>query len=218
MTPGPKAIYDISKDATARATNIGQSIRGMDQLVNAIADVFRGLELGVRYFRVTDEGLLVALSDMRKRGLIPRETKFKVSADFPTANPLTLRFRTVTSGLLNKHDTVNIARDLPLPILSAMRAVTDNPIDVHVHHLHAPPSNILRNLDAPEIVRLTSPVNLKSSVPYAFAGEAYGAFKGEEAYKMLKSVQEAIERYCPEAKQTKPGANGLAVPVEPGNK
>lgn len=208
LSNGPRCTYDISKDSTTGCTNLAFAVRGMDQLVNAIVDIIHGVELGCRYVRVNDLGVLTAVSDMRKRRLLPPDLKFKISADWPTANPLALKNRTILSGLLNVNDTINIARDLPLPLIAAMRSVTDNPLDVHVHHTYCPPAIIIRNLDSPEITRICRPVYFKSSI--------YHRADRPEEYRMLKAVKEAIERHFPEARQSKPGAKGLAVPAKPG--
>ncbi len=77
LSVGPRATYDTSASArTEEGKRIGYRLRGYDNLVYAIEDVKRAVELGVRGIVVYDEGLLWALSKMREAGEIPKDTHF----------------------------------------------------------------------------------------------------------------------------------------------
>lgn len=51
MSPGPRATYDTSATAlTPQGARIGYRLRGQEQLVRAITDIRRAIDLGVRSF------------------------------------------------------------------------------------------------------------------------------------------------------------------------
>lgn len=68
MSTGPRAAYDTS--ATAASTQgktIAYRLRGQEQLIRAIEDIKRALELGVKSFLIYDEGLLWTLNQIKKK-------------------------------------------------------------------------------------------------------------------------------------------------------
>lgn len=68
LSIGPRTVYDTSATAqTKEGSWIGYRIRGYDNLVYAIEDVKRAVDLGVRGIVLYDEGLLMCLSKMRKK-------------------------------------------------------------------------------------------------------------------------------------------------------
>ena len=67
LSVGPRAIYDTG--AFVRSKNgarIGYRLRGMENIVHALEDVLRAVDLGIRGFMVYDEGLLHVLNEMRR--------------------------------------------------------------------------------------------------------------------------------------------------------
>lgn len=191
--------FDISQQAEIGGMVQGK-IRGMDQLLNTIQSMLWATELGCRGFLIFDEGLLLVALRMREAGRLPLETKFKISANISVANAAAVKF---WFDLLKGQDEINPVRDLTLPMISAMRQVTDNALDLHIFHT----TKIARIMDAPEIVRVGSPVYLKN----ARSGPALTI---EDKTLQCFRVIETIKKYYPSAKQSKPGAKGIAIPCE----
>lgn len=59
---------------------VGYRLRGQEQLVRALEDVRRAVDVGVRGFILHDEGLLSVLGRLRAAGKIPEDTHLKISA------------------------------------------------------------------------------------------------------------------------------------------
>lgn len=203
MSPGSGEHYsDISQQMAMKAIVEGKS-RGMDMLVRNVADMIRCLELGCRGFLIYDLGMLTICSQLRRDKIIPPETTFKISANVSISNPLELKFW-IEKGRLETNDSLNPIRDMTLPMLAAMRAVTDQPLDIHAYW----GTSIARTLDTPEIVRVASPVYFKVSL--FGPGVTY-----EDKFLQGLRVVETIQRYYPEAKQSKNGAKGTVLPAKP---
>ena len=198
---GGERSFDISQQAAMGAMVQGK-VRGMDQIVYTIRSMMRAAELGCRGFLLYDEGLLPIACKMRRDGRLPPETKFKISANLSIANASAIRF---WFGLLGPQDTINPVRDLTLPMISAMREVTDNPLDIHIFW----GNSIARTMDAPEIVRVGSPVYFKN----AWFGP--GITFEDHLFQAVCAL-EMVEKNYPDAKQSKPGARDLCVPASPG--
>lgn len=204
MSPGAGENYsDVSHQMAHHAIVKGKS-RGMDMLIRNIADMFRCIELGARGFLVYDEGMILICTQLRRDGLIPPETTFKISANISVSNPLALKFWVEKAGL-EPYDSLNPIRDMTLPMLAAMRAVTDQPLDVHAYWS----TNLARTMDTPEIVRVVAPVYFKVSM------SGSGITVKDKFLQGLR-VAETIQRYYPEAKQSKNNAKGSILPAKPG--
>ena len=201
MSPGsgehPK---DISHQMAVGGMADGKS-RGMDMLVRNIADMMRCIELGCRSFLVYDEGMILAVSKLRQDGVIPSETTFKLSANLSISNPLAFKFWVEKAGLM-PNDSLNPIRDMTLPMLAAMRAATDQPMDVHAYW----GTSIARTLDTPEILRVAAPVYFKVAV--------FGpGVTGQDKFMQALRVVETIKRYYPEARQSVKNAEGMVLPA-----
>jgi hypothetical protein len=204
MSPGAGEHYvDISHQMAVKAIVEGKS-RGMDMLVRNIADMIRDIELGCRSFLIYDEGMMFTCSKMRREGLIPPETTFKISACISVANPLALKFW-IEKAELEPNDSINPVRDLTLPMIAALRAVAAQPLDIHAYWS----TNIARTLDTPEIVRVAAPVYFKIS--------RFGPnVTTEEKVLQGLRVVETVQRYYPEAKQSSYAAKGSTLPAKLG--
>lgn len=192
--------FDISQQAEIRQFVEGK-IRGMDNVGYVLESMLHTAELGCRAFLMYDEGVLMVALKMRRDGLLPAETKFKLSANVSVANAAAAKF---WFDLMGPQDEINVARDLPLPMLAAIRQVTGNPIDVHVFHR----TTVSRTMEAPEIVRVASPVYLKN------ARFGPGVTVEDRTLQGFRAI-DSIRRHLPEAVQSKPGGAGLAIPAEP---
>lgn len=166
--------------------------------------MLRAAELGCRGFLMYDEGVLMIALKMRREGYLPPETKFKISANVSVANAASVKF---WFDLLDAQDEINPIRDLTLPMIAAMRQVVDNPLDLHIFHR----VTMARIMDASDIVRVGSPVYLKN------ARFGQGITVEDRAMQCFRVI-EAIRKHYPEARQSKPGAKGLAIPAKPDTK
>ena len=64
LAVGPRATYDTSATVqTKEGQKIGYRLRGQDQIVRAIEDIKRGVELGCNSFLLYDEGCLWILNE-----------------------------------------------------------------------------------------------------------------------------------------------------------
>jgi hypothetical protein len=201
MSVGPRATYDIGASAhTREGARIGYRLRGQDQLVRALEDVKRAIDLGVRAFVVYDEGLLSVLGELRTLGRLPPDVSLKVSAHCGHGNPASARLLEQLGA-----DSFNPVRDLTLPMLGALRASLSIPLDIHVDNPSAS-GGFVRTFDAPEFVRIASPVHLKTGNS---ALEGHGVRPTMEQVEVILTqieiVSEFIDRYLPSARQSRNG-------------
>ncbi len=214
LTPGPRATWDIGRQvSTPEGAVSGLRYRGADQLAYVTADIMRSIELGFRGFLVVDEGLLWLVNELRKKGYIPRNVKFKVSIYAGHANP-------AGAKILEKlgADTFNPVGDLTLPALAAIRKAVDIPIDIHVY-LFDSFGGFNRFYECPEFARVVAPCYFKIE-PGVSVGSLYKPwadpklleFMVREKVKYAEIIRELIEKHCPEAKLSGPGPNDLAIP------
>jgi len=208
LSVGPRATYDTSATAkTPQGVRIGYRLRGMNQILRATEDVKRATELGVRGILVYDEGHLWLLNQMRKDEVIPRNTRFKLSAHCGHGNPVAFKVLEMLGA-----DSINPVRDLELPMIAALRQAVKVPLDVHTDN---PPGSggFIRTYEAPELVRIGAPIHLKAGNS---ALSAHGvATTKSEAVKMAEQaslVGQAVKKYYPEAMQSKNSAPDLAIP------
>jgi hypothetical protein len=154
-----RAAWDTGVQATSSAGRvIAGSLRGSAQLRYAVEDVTHACALGIRSVLVSDLGLLAALAELRRRADLPEDLILKVSASLPVANPATAHVLAELGG-----DSLNIAVDLPLDAIAAIRAAVDVPIDVYVE---SPDDfgGVVRHHEIGELVRVAAPVYLKFGV------------------------------------------------------
>ena len=198
MGPGAgEAPFDISQQAEIHQIAEGK-LRGMDNVLYTLESMLRVSELGCRGFLMYDEGVLSVALKMRRDGRLPSNTKFKISANVSVGNAAALKF---WCDLLEPQDEINPVRDLTLPMIAAMREVTTHAIDIHIFHR----STVSRIMEAPEIVRVGAPVYLKNA--------RFGPNIGVEDRTLQGfRVVETLRKQLPEARQSAPGAEGLAIP------
>jgi hypothetical protein len=127
----------------------------MDNVVRAVDEVRRAVDLGVRGFVVYDEGLLFLLSQLRRAGELPASTVFKVSVHMGCSNPVSARVYEDLGA-----DTINPVPDLDLGMLSAMRGAVSCPLDLFSDTAEEA-GGMLRTHEVPEFVRVAAPVYIK---------------------------------------------------------
>src|SRR5207247_7571721 len=112
-------------------------------------------QLGLRSILVADEGLLWLVDQARQRGLLPRDLVVKASALLGAANPLGIKLL-VDHGL----NTINVASDISLARLAALRQVISIPIDLYIESPDGL-GGFTRYHEISEIVRVAAPIDLK---------------------------------------------------------
>jgi len=201
LSVGPRATYDTSATAqTKEGSRIGYRLRGYDNLVYAIEDVKRAVELGVKGILLYDEGLLWALAKLRENGEIAKDTKFKLSAHAGAGNPASAKlFEEI--GL----NSFNPVRDLQIPMIAAIREAIDIPIDIHTENPKST-GGFIRHYEVPDIIRVGAPVYLKTGGSIVKRHNWDTTEKEAQLrIKQVLLVKSMIKRYYPEAILSKKG-------------
>jgi hypothetical protein len=199
LSCGPRATYDTGATVLSpQGVRIGYRLRGMEQVLRAIEDVKRAVDVGVRAILVYDEGLLWVLGQMRKDAELPGDLHFKVSAHCGHCNPASFKVLESLGA-----DTINPVRDLQLPMLAALRAAVQIPLDLHTDN---PPASggFIRTYEAPEIARVASPCHLKTGNSVVGAhGIITSAADGKRMAEQASIVVEMVNKYYPDLEQSK---------------
>ena len=200
LSPGPRGVLDIGAQVKVNSVAAhagGYRLRGTEQLIHAIEDVKRAVALGCRGINCWDEGLLYILSEMRKNGAMPADLHLKASASMGVCNPVHCK---LIEGM--GADSINLQRDLPLNVIAAIRAAVDVPLDIHSDN-PAMSGGFMRLYDAPEFIRIASPLNIKAGNS-AFPAHDMKPSK-EQALQMAQIIvqlDKMIKQYNPEAIQS----------------
>lgn len=211
----PTAAWGPSAAArTEGGAAVGGASHGQEGLVHAIEDIRRSAAHGIRSVLITDVGLLAAFQAMREAGELPRDMQAKMSVAFPTANASTAR---VLAGL--GANTLNVASDLSLAQIAAIRAAVDVPIDFYIES----PDNLggfVRLYELPELIRVAAPVYVKFGLrnapnlyPSGTHLEATAVALSRERVRRAQLGLEMLRRAGSPAETSARGAVGLAVPV-----
>lgn len=202
LAVGPRATYDTSATVqTEEGQRMGLRLRGQEQIVRAIEDIKRAVDLGCSSFLLYDEGLLWVLGKMREQKELPENIKFKVSAHCGHGNPASVKLLENIGA-----NSVNPVRDLQLPMLSSLRQAIDIPIDLHTEN-PASSGGFIRHYEVPEMIRLTAPLYLKTggSVAKTHAWDTTAADAKQRA-KQVSLVKRVIDQYYPEAVMSNKGS------------
>jgi len=212
LTPGPRALWDTGRQvATPEGGLCGIRYRGMKGLIEVVDDIRHSIDLGFKGFLVVGECGLYALSELRKRELIPRDVVFKLSIFAGHANPAGAKVLEQLGA-----DTFNPIGDLTLPQLAAIRQTVRIPMDLHVWLFDAW-GGFNRIYEAPEMARTCSPCYFKIE-PGPSVGAMYKPWgAGLEKLARDKVVYAErligiVEENWPEARLSDVGAPDLAVP------
>ena len=192
---GPRATTDTSASVkTEEGQRMGYRLRGQEQIVRGIEEIKRGCRLGVRGFLIYDEGLLYALNEARKAGVIPADCHFKISAHSGHGNPCSAHVLEMLGA-----NSINPVRDIQLQMLSSMRAAIDCPIDIHTENPKSS-GGFIRHYEVPEFVRVAAPVYLKTGGSVA-ANHSYDTTEAEakKRAKQILLVKRVLDEYYPDA-------------------
>ncbi|MBI4757925.1 MAG: peptidase [Chloroflexi bacterium] len=214
ITPGPRALWDTGRQiATPEGALSGLRYRGSDQLRYVISAIMRGIEIGFRGFLVVDEGLLWALTELKRLGEIPPDAVFKVSIFAGHASAAGGKvLESLGAG------TFNPVADLSLPQLASIRQAINIPMDIHVY-LFDSFGGFNRFYETPEMVRVCAPCYFKIE-PGPGVGGLYKpwvspdslAFMAREKVKYAQTIMELVQSNLPEARVSALGAADLAIP------
>jgi len=209
LSVGPRATYDTGATVLSpQGVRISYRLRGMEQVLRAIEDIRRGCELGCRGFLAYDEGMLWVANEMRKQGELPKDIIFKCSAHLGHCNPASFKLLKDLGA-----DSINPVRDLQLPMIAALRAAVDTPIDIHTDN---PPGSggFIRVYEAPEMVRIAAPVHCKTGNSVVGGhGEMTSAADGKRMAEQAAIVVEMVTKYYPELKQSGKRAADMRIPA-----
>jgi hypothetical protein len=208
LSVGPRATYDTGATVLSpQGVRISYRLRGMEQVLRAVEDIKRGIDLGCRGFLIYDEGMLWLVGQMRKDGELPADIIFKTSAHLGHCNPASVRLLESLGA-----DSINPVRDLQLPMIAALRAAITTPLDVHTDN---PPGSggFIRVYEAPEIVRVAAPVHCKTGNSVVSGhGQITSANDGRRMADQASIVVEMVGQYYPQAKQSERNAADLKIP------
>jgi hypothetical protein len=151
---GPRGAWDAGGQAMATGAAAGVA-RGAEAVEACVADARRACAHGIRSLLVGDVGVLDVLARLKRAGHLPDDLVLKTSAILCAANP-------ATAALLERlgASTINVATDLEVGMIAAMRAATSLPLDIYVE---APDDlgGFVRHYLVPDIVRAAAPVYVK---------------------------------------------------------
>lgn len=211
---GPRAAWEgTGQPLTPDGKLMGWRHTGMDQLAYAFDDIVRGVEAGIRSILVADEGLLWLVNQARQRGVLPANLVVKGSAVLGVANPLGVKLLQ-DNGL----DTINVASDIALPRLAAMRQVLSIPLDLYIEGPDGL-GGFTRYYEVAEIIRVAAPVYLKFGLrnapniyPSGVHLEAAAIATGRERVRRAAIGMELLARAGVEFTASPAGAAGLGIP------
>lgn len=199
---GPRATTDTSASVhTPEGQRMGYRLRGQEQIVRAVEEVKRAAALGCRGFMVYDEGCLWLLNEMRKKGEIPQDSHFKISAHTGHGNPCSAKLLESIGA-----NSFNPVRDIQLQMLAAIRQAIDIPIDIHTEN-PASSGGFIRHYEVPEMIRTAGPIYLKTggSVAKTHSWDTT-ADDAKKRAKQVALVRRMIDTYYPEAVSSPKGS------------
>ncbi|PRZ43868.1 hypothetical protein CLV89_12514 [Tritonibacter scottomollicae] len=195
LSVGPRATTDTSASVnTPEGVRMGYRLRGQEQVVRAVEEIRRGTALGVMSYLVYDEGQLWLMNQMREAGDIPAGVRFKVSAHAGHGNPCSAALLAQIGA-----DSFNPVRDIQLQMMAAIRRAVDIPLDVHTEN-PASTGGFIRHYEVPEMVRVASPIYLKTggSVAKTHSWDSSDADAVKRS-KQVTLVKRMLDEYYPEA-------------------
>jgi Peptidase family U32 len=151
---GPRGAWDTGGQSFATAA-AGGVARGAAGTESCVAEVRRGLRLGIRSFLVADVGVLALLGRMRRDGELPASLVLKTSVLLPCANPETARVLEELGAT-----TINVSTDLSAAELGELRSACAAPLDVYVE-VPDDQGGFVRFYEVPEVIRAAAPVYVK---------------------------------------------------------
>ncbi|MHC1720384.1 MAG: hypothetical protein AB9844_06870 [Clostridiaceae bacterium] len=169
----------------------GMRLRGHDNIYLWLKEFDRCLNAGLRGFLITDESLLYLVTKMRADGVIPADTKFKVSVFAGHGNGIAAKMLEDMGA-----DSFNPLADLSLPMLASIRSASNIPMDVYMSLVDSM-GNIQRHVDSEEIARICAPVYFKFE-PGKNECDIYNAWHDDEPLDKLVKLKVQMAKVCKE--------------------
>ncbi len=211
----PSASWTMSPSArTAGGAMLTGVAHGQEQVVHAIEDVRRAAAHGIRSVLISDLGVLHVFAAMRASGVLPLEMQAKISVMFPVANATTASILELAGA-----NTINIAADLTLAQIAAIRGSVAVPLDIYVE---SPDSigGFVRQYEIAEFVRIASPVYLKFGLrnapdlyPSGTHLDDLAAQLSSERVRRAALGLELLAQHMPDAVMSLPRPTDLAIPI-----
>jgi hypothetical protein len=154
---GPRGAWDPGGQSFATGA-AGGVARGDAGLEWCVAEVRRGVALGIRSFLVADVGVLATLGRLKRKGELPETLVLKTSVLLPCANPATARALEELGAT-----TINVATDLSPPELGELRGACSAPLDVYVE-VPDDQGGFVRFYEVPDMIRAAAPMYVKLGV------------------------------------------------------
>ena len=195
---GPRGAWDTGGQSFVTAA-AGGVARGRSAIDASVAEVHRGVALGIRSFLVADLGVLATLGTMRRGGELPANVVLKTSVLMSCANPETARTLENLGAT-----TINVSTDLSPAELGELRAACTAPLDVYVE-VPDDQGGFVRFYEIPEIVRLAAPVYVKLGLrnapniyPSGLHLEELAVKLGRERVRRAELVLRLLDEQAPE--------------------
>jgi hypothetical protein len=154
---GPRGAWDAGGQSLATAA-AGGVARGSAGVEWCVAEVRRGVSLGILSYLVADVGVLATLGSMKASGELPAELVLKTSVLLPCANPASAAALAELGA-----GTINVATDLSPAELGELRAACPVPLDVYVE-VPDDQGGFVRFYEVPEMIRQAAPMYVKLGV------------------------------------------------------
>ena len=195
---GPRGAWDTGGQSLVTAA-AGGVARGDTGVADSVAEVTRGVALGIRSFLVADLGILRVLGELRRAGELPASLVLKTSVLLPCANAATARTLDELGAT-----TINVSTDLSAAELGELRAACTAPLDVYVE-VPDDQGGFVRFYEVPEIVRLAAPVYVKLGLrnapniyPSGLHLEDLAVKLGRERVRRAELVLRLLEERAPD--------------------
>jgi hypothetical protein len=195
---GPRGAWDTGGQSLVTSA-AGGVARGQAGVEASLAEVRRGVALGIRSFLVADVGVLKRLGELRAAGELPASLVLKTSVLLPCANPDSASALEALGAT-----TINVATDLSPAELGELRSACSAPLDVYVE-VPDDQGGFVRFYDVPEIVRRAAPVYVKLGLrnapniyPSGMHLEDLAVKLGRERVRRAELVLRLLEEQAPE--------------------
>jgi hypothetical protein len=195
---GPRGAWDTGGQSLVTSA-AGGVARGQAGVEASLAEVRRGVALGIRSFLVADVGVLKHLGELRAAGELPASLVLKTSVLLPCANPDSAAALEALGAT-----TINVATDLSPAELGELRSSCSAPLDVYVE-VPDDQGGFVRFYDVPEIVRRAAPVYVKLGLrnapniyPSGMHLEELAVKLGRERVRRAELVLRLLEEQAPE--------------------
>jgi hypothetical protein len=211
----PCAGWDVS--ASSRSPSgaaFAAATWGVSQLTAAVEEIQRVAELGIRSVLIADLGLLSVFGRLRTSGALPTDMQAKISVMLGPSNPASAQALAALGA-----DTINVAPDLSIAEIAALRRVVTVPLDVYIE---APDDlgGFVRYHELADLIATAAPVYVKVGLRNAAAVYPTGTHLDTSvrafAVERVRRARMALDLLARSGLTERPsgvGAAGLAVPV-----